>query len=350
MASVAEVGPPSRGHLLLAYFAVAAAFGAAEYLLEMVPRQVYNAVAYPTWVLGVANATVRSLLVPFGLLLAFYLLAERRKVSLKGSRLALALSIFLGTLVVFVPVDASQVASGTTLPGFTALEAVAIAIGQAFSASLNHALIGVCGVLLWQVNARQPDVEGYLGRKQAHGTEDVSIPGVIMVVVFAWQYLAEAYQATYEALPKHSSAVALVAVLLGGGTSYYYSLETFQQILLLQAFPFVLYFFVARIEGLNPFIQWRKIAAVVFLWALFLHIFAPYFYVYFAQALDPAAFPGQTLATSLANEFTAGTIIGNLATSVTFAALGLTACLFGFLSREERHAAAPQVARPAPPQ
>jgi hypothetical protein len=344
MASVAEVGSPSRGRFFLSYAAVAAAFGVAEYVLEMVPRAIYNSFHYPTWVLGLANATVRSLLVPFALFLVFYLLAERRRVSLAASRFGVGLSIFLGTLLIFIPVDMGQVVSGTTLPGFTVFEAAVIAVGQAVSASLNHFFIGLSGVLLWQVTSRQPDIEGYLVRKRLHGTEDVSIPGVIMVIVFAWQYLAEAYQATYQAHPSHQGLVAAIALLLGGGTSVYYSIETLQQIILLQALPFFLYFFVARLEGLNPFVQWQKIAVVVFLWALFLHIFGPYFYVYAAQALDPAAFPGQTLATSVVGEFTAATMIGNVATSATFATLGLTACLFGFFSAEKAARLSPTVA------
>lgn len=325
--------------LLLPYVVVAGVFGAVEYVLEMVPSFIYSMVAFPF--LGVANAAVRAILVPGALLLVFYLLAERTDADLWTSRVPLWLAVFVGTLIVFIPIDVGQAAFSATLPGFTTSQALVIYFGDAISSSLNHSFIGISGVLLWQVLARPKTAEAYSKpRGSLHGTEDVSVVGVALVGIYSWQYLAQAYQATYLVSGTKNVVAVFFASLLGGGSSEYFTLAGYQQIILLMLVPFLLFFLLARGEGLNPYVQGRKIAAVIFAWALFIRFFAPYFYVYFEQLFDPAALAGQTIVSTVASELAPANLIGIVASSCTFTLLGMAATVFGFFARNDRLAKA----------
>ena len=157
--------------------------------------------------------------------------------------------------------------------------------------------------------------------------------GVVILVVYVWQYLAQAYQATY-LLGVRSEPAVLLASLLGGGSSLYYTVAVWQQTLLLMVFPFVLYFLVARREALNPFVQGRKIALSILLWAVFFRVFTSYFYIYFARMFDPQAFPGQTIVSTISSEFVPMNLIPIVASTAAFVFLGMTAVVFGFFSRE----------------
>jgi len=356
MASLAEVGHeerPSR-RLMLPFVLVAAAFGAAEYVVESIPGFLFvrlNVDSQSPSVLALYNtvdAGVRVTLVPFALFLAFYLLAARSDIDLRRSYFAIALSVFVGTVVVFLPIDLGQAATTTPLPGFTPLEAAVESIGGAFGSSLSHAFIGFSAVFLWQFVNRPPGSS--LSSETAeslHGTEDVSIVGVVMVAVYVWEYLAQAYQAVYP-LGANNQLATIFASALGAGSPLFYTFAIWQQAVLLMVFPFALFFFISRRQGLNPFVQARKIAVVVFLWGLFLRTFTSFFYVYIARLFDPNAFQGATLASTLAGELVPMSLLGIVASTFDFLFLGMTAVAFGFYSRMETDEAPNLPAAPAP--
>jgi hypothetical protein len=342
MTSASEVAreEPRARRVILPFLLVAAAFGVVEYVVESIPGFLSNSLdvnsrgASAVSLYHTLDAIVKVSLVPVALFLAFYFLAARGDLDLRRSYFAVALSIFAGTLLVFVPIDVGQIATGTPLPGFTSAEAVVVSISDAISSSLNHAFIGFSAVFLWQLVAKPPSSASYLGRKEGlHGTEDISIVGVVILVVYIWEYLAQAYQATY-LLGVRNEPAAVIASLLGAGSPIYYTVAVLQQTLLLMVFPFVLYFLVARNEGLNPFVQGRKIALSILLWAVFLRVFTSYFYVYFARLFDPAAFAGQTIVSTISSEFVPMNLIPIAASTLAFLFLGMTAVVFGFYSRE----------------
>lgn len=341
MASSAEMGREERpsGGLLVPFVLLAATFGAVEYLIESIPGFLFVRLQIDSQspsVLALYNtvdAAVRVTLVPFTLFLAFYVLARRSGVDLRGSYFAVALSIFVGTVLVFLPIDIGQAAVSTPLPGFTRLEAAVESAGGAFGSSLNHAFIGFSAVFLWRFISRPPGSRDFDPGHGLHGTEDVSIVGVVMVAVYVWEYLAQAYQAMYP-LSSSNELATVFSSVLGGGSPYFYTFAIWQQAVLLMVLPFALFFLIARRQGLNPFVQGRKIAAAVLLWGLFLRTFTSFFYVYIARIFDPSAFPGATLASTLAGELTPMSLLGILASTLNFLFLGVTAVAFAYYSRD----------------
>src|SRR5271155_4756006 len=110
MASATGVGhgEPRQGRILLPFLLVAAAFGVAEYVIESIPGflssrlDIASRGASAVSLYGSLDAVLRVSLVPVALFLAFYLLAPRADVDLRRSYVAIALSIFVGTVVVFI--------------------------------------------------------------------------------------------------------------------------------------------------------------------------------------------------------------------------------------------------------
>ena len=350
MASQAEMGheePPVRG-LMLPFVLLAAVFGAVEYVIESIPGFLFVRLQIDSQspsVLALYNnidAAVRVTLVPFVLFLAFYLLARRSGIDLRRSYLAVALSIFVGTALVFLPIDIGQSAVSTPLPGFTPLEAAVESVGGAFGSSLNHAFIGFSAVFLWGFINRPPGSRDLEPTEVLHGTEDVSIVGVVMVAVYVWEYLAQAYQAMYP-LSSSNELATIFASVLGGGSPLFYTFAIWQQAVLLMMLPFALFFLIARRQGLNPYVQGRKIAVVILLWGLFLRAFTSFFYVYIARVFDPSAFPGATLASTLAGEFAPMDLLGIVASTLNFLFLGITAVVFAYYSRGGSETAPSQV-------
>ncbi len=313
--------------IILPYAIVAAAFGAVEYVLDLVPGSVLG-VQSPYY--DVVDAAARAVLVPFALLATFYVLARRTQPDPRLSHIAIAASIFLGTLLVFVPVDLGRQITGTPLPGFTIGQTEIISIGDAVSSSINHVFIGFFAVFLWELLERPPSISS---AGALHGTEDVSLVGVVMVGVYAWEYLAQAYQSTYQLGVGNVLASSLASVL-GAGSPAYYVVAIWQQIVLLMLLPFALFFLLAYKERLNPFVQSRKIMATILLWSLFLRAFTSYFYVYFVQLLKPGALAGQSFAATLASELNGPSLIGILVSTLGFLFLGFTAIVFGYYARE----------------
>jgi len=357
MAGSAESGHeerPSR-RLMLPFVFVAAAFAAVEYVVEQIPGFLFvrmNLDSQSQSVIALYNTVdsgVRVALVPFALFLAFYLLAARSDPDLRKSYFAIAFSIFIGTLLVFLPVEVVQAATSKPLPGFTPSEAVLESIGGALGSSLSHWFIGFSAVFLWQFVKRPTDSSLHSEPAQRlHGTEDVSIVGVVMVAVYVWEYLAEAYQAMYP-IAASNQVATVFASLLGAGSPLFYTFAIWQQAVLLMVLPFALFFFISRREMLDPFVQGHKVAVVILLWGLFLRTFTSYFYVYFARIFDPNAFPGATLASTLAGEFMPMNLLGVIASTLDFLFLGITAVAFGFYSRTDSKEGQPSLpAAPVP--
>ena len=328
--------------LLLPFVLLGAAFGVAEFLVELLPQYLFTSLGIDTQAPAVMSfydlldAAVRVALVPLALFLAFYLLASRKDINLGGSYFPILLSIFVGTMIVFLPVGVGRVLSSPPPPGFTGAEAVVQSIGASVGSSLNHAFIGFCAVFLWQMVNKPPRISSYVeSTEKLHGLEDLSIVGVVMVVVYLWEYLARAYDAIHPVGGANELA-GLFASVLGAGSPSFHAVAIWQQILLLLILPFALYFLIARYQKLNPFVQGRKILAIVFVWGLFLRTVPPFFYFYFTRLFDPNAFPSVTLASTFADEFVPTNLIGILSASFTFLFLGITAVVFAFFSNQKK--------------
>ena len=349
MASSADAGPeegPSR-RLILSFVVFAAVFAAAEYVVERIPGFLFvrlNVDSQSPSVLSLyytVSSGLRVAMVPFALFFAFYLLASRSDLDLRRSYFAVAVSILVGTLLVFLPVELVESVTSKPLPGFSPSGAALESIGGAFGSSLSHSFIGFSAAFLWQYLAwRGSTPRPQATARRLHGTEDVSIVGVVMVAVYVWEYLAQAYQAMYP-LGANDELAAFFASLLGGGSPFFYPFAIWQQALLLTVLPFVLFFLIARKERLDPFVQGRRIALVVFLWGLFLRTFTSFFYVYIARIFDRNAFPGATLASTMAGELVPMNLFGVIASTFDFLFLGITAVAFAFYMRRDSGEALP---------
>lgn len=349
--------PLRRRGLMLPFFLVGAAFGAAEIVVESVLDSLFttlNIHSQGQAVVSLYNtidATIGVALVPFALFLAFYLLASRRETDLRRSYLSIVVSIFVGTVVVFLPVEAARAFSGTPSPGFTVVGAAIGSVGGSINSSLNHAFVGFSAVFLWHSMHKTTSTGHSESPVKPHGLEDLSIVGVVMAAVYVWEYLARAYYTMYP-LGVSNQLATVLASLLGAASPDYYAIAIWQQLLLLTALPFAFYFLIARQQELNPFAQGRKIAIILFIWGLFLRSIQPFFYIYFARLFDPNAFPSATLGSAFAEEFVPVNFLGIVASSSVFLFLGITALAFAFFSLGEGRSspAPPAVAPPLPPQ
>jgi hypothetical protein len=332
---------PSERRHLLPFALLAAVFGVAELITESIPPYLYSSLSIASkgatfFVLyDILNDLLRFALVPFALFFAFYVLASKRDIDLRRLYLAIGVSIFLGTMVVFLPAGVARVVTAPPPPGFTLGQVVFQSIGASFGSSLNHAFIGFSGLFFWQMIHKPPSISGYTETSgKLHGLEDLSIVGVLLTAVYFWEYLARAYQAMYP-LGASNQIATIFASMLGAGSSNFYAIAVWQQALLLLVLPFLVYFLIARHQRLNPFVQGSKIIVIVFVWGLFLRTVPPFFYVYFARFFDPNAFPSVSLASTFANELAPTNLIGILGASLSFLFLGLTAVVFAFLENQE---------------
>lgn len=343
MASLAAAGAMElrQSRLMPRFVLLAAVFGAAELALEWIPQYLFTNLSINSQGPAVIalydflDASLRVALVPFALFVAFYFLASRDQVDLRRSFFSVALSIFVGTVIVFLPVGVGRMLSGPPPPGFTDAEAVIQSIGSSLGSSLNHAFIGFSAVFLWQFIHRPPGTQSYLESKgKLHGLEDLSIVGVVLIGIYVWEYLARAYDALYP-LGAANQVATFFASLLDAGSHDFYTVAIWQQVLLLLVLPFILFFVIARQQRLNPYVQGRRIAVIFFVWGLFLRTVPPYFYVYFARLFDPNAFPSATLGSTFADELVLTNLMGIVASTFTFLFLGITAVVLAFYSQKE---------------